>query len=319
MNTNNNLSPPVGPCRHALMESLRAGRTLVSDGAWGTFLQQKGLATGECPEAWNLTHPDAVREIGQSYVAAGSDLIETNSFGGTVFKLEHFGLADRVSEINETAARLSREAAGPDRWVIGSIGPTGKMLVMGDVTEEELYEAFRTQAIALEKGGADAACIETMSDLDEARAAIRATRDHTRLTVICTFTFDPIGDNEYRSMMGVSPAEAAAACAEAGADIIGTNCGNGLKNMAGIVAQMREAAPDLPILVHANAGLPELRNGETVYPESPDDMRRLLPSILRAGANIVGGCCGTTPAHIAALKKALPDASGEKETERITY
>ena len=285
--------------------AVKSGRILVSDGAWGTFLQQKGLQAGECPESWNLTHPDAVREIARSYIDAGSDLIETNSFGGSSFKLQYFGLSDRVSEINEAAAALSKEAAGDRHWVIGSVGPTGKMLVMGDVTEEELYDAFKTQVIALEKGGADAICIETMSDIDEALAAIRATKENTRAEIICTFTFDKIAENEYRSMMGVSPAEAAIACADAGADILGTNCGNGLKNMVNVVAQMREVAPDMPILVHANAGLPELKNGETVYPETPEQMRELVPQIIRAGANIIGGCCGTSPAHITAIKEAV--------------
>ena len=176
---------------------------------------------------------------------------------------------------------------------------------MGDVTEEELHEAFKTQAVALEKGGADAACIETMIDVDEALIAIRAAKENTMLEIICTFTFDPVGNNEYRTMMGVSPAEVAIACTNAGADVIGTNCGNGMEHMINIVAQMKEAVPDALILVHANAGLPEIRNNESVYPETPEQMAALIPQILDAGANIIGGCCGTTPAHIAKIKEKV--------------
>jgi 5-methyltetrahydrofolate--homocysteine methyltransferase len=291
--------------KNRIAAAVRSGRVLISDGAWGTFLQKKGLKPGECPELWCLTHPNEVEDIAKSYVEVGSDMVETNSFGGTRFKLEHYGLADKVQEINEAAARLSRRAAGADRWVIASMGPTGKMLMMGDVTEEDLYNAFKEQALALEKGGADAACIETMSDLDEACAAIKAVKENTQLEVIATFTFNQTGQGEFRTMMGVSPADAAQKAAAAGADVIGANCGNGLERMVRIVEELRAAAPSAPILVHANAGLPQNVNGVDIFPETPSQMGELVGKVAAAGANIVGGCCGTTPEHIRAMKKAL--------------
>jgi len=288
-----------------IVEAVESGRILVSDGAWGTFLQKKGLQPGECPEAWCLERPEDVREIAADYAVAGADMVETNSFGGTLFKLEHYGLSDKAAEINEAAARLSREAAGPDKWVIGSIGPTGKILMMGDVTEEELYEAFKEQAVALEKGGADAACVETMSALDEAALAVKAAKENTSLEVICTFTFEQTVNGDYRTMMGVAPTDMVSAMLDAGADIIGTNCGNGMERMVDIVGEIRLAAPDVPILVHAYAGASVNVDGEDTFPETPDDLKKRVPSLVEAGANIIGGCCGTTPEHIKAIKEAV--------------
>ena len=290
-----------------IMDAVLSGKVLISDGAWGTYLQKMGLEPGECPELWSVERFDDVKCIATSYIEAGSDMVETNSFGANRFKLEHYGLSDRVAEINEQAARASREAAGDDRWVIASMGPTGKMLVIGEVTEEELYEAFRDQAVALEKGGADAVCIETMSDIGEAVQAIRAAKENTELEVICTFTFEKTKQGTYRTMMGVSPEEATRAAIEAGVDIAGTNCGNGMERMVKVVQEIREAFPNIPILVHANAGLPENIDGVDVFPETPEEMAGWIGGILDAGANIVGGCCGTTPGHIRAMKQAAAD------------
>ena len=288
-----------------LTQLISEGKTLVSDGAWGTFLQAKGLQAGECPELWNIDHPEAVLDIAQGYIDAGADTIETNSFGGNSFKLEGFGLTDRVYEINRKAAEISRQAAGDDKYVLGSIGPTGKMLIMGDVTEDELYEAFKEQAVALYEGGADALVIETMTAMDEAEIAVRAARENTPCEVICTMTFDHLATGEYRTMMGVSPTEMVEALKTAGAHIIGANCSNGIEGMIKITEEIRSVDNHIPVLIHANAGLPILQGTCTVFPESPDMMAAYAPQLAKAGANIIGGCCGTTPQHIQRLVEVL--------------
>jgi len=280
-------------------------RVLVSDGAWGTFLHLKGLKPGECPELWNVTHREAVLDIARSYVEAGADMIETNSFGGSRFKLANYGVADQVTELNRMAAEISREAAGDKVLVLGSIGPTGKMLIMEEVTPEELYEAFKEQAMALEAGGADAIVVETMTDLDEAVLAVRAARENTRLEVICTMTFDKLVTAEYRTMMGISPSDMVQPLLEAGASVVGTNCGNGIAGMIPVVEEIRKNNPEIPILVHANAGIPYYRDGRTVFPEGPEEMASHVKALIKAGANIIGGCCGTTPEHITLIKRAI--------------
>jgi len=288
-----------------IIKEIKKGRVLVSDGAWGTFLQKKGLKPGECPEEWNISRPDDVFEIAQSYVNAGADMIETNSFGGSYFKLKNYGFENRVFEINKAAAEISRKAAGSDRFVLGSIGPTGKLLMMEEVTEDELYNAFKEQSMALEAGGADVIVIETMTDLEEARIAVKAAKENTRCEVICTMTFDKIIGGEYRTMMGISPTEMTETLVEAGAEVIGANCGNGIADMIGIVKEIRRANATIPILIHANAGMPHYHDGETTFPESPNDMAARVKEIVAAGANIIGGCCGTTPDHICEVRHVV--------------
>ena len=287
------------------LEAIAKGRVLLSDGAWGTELQRRGLGPGECPERWCLDRPDEVAAIARAYAEAGADLVETNSFGGNRLKLEHYGLAGRCVEINQTAARLSRAGAGPDRRVAGSIGPTGRMLLMEDTTEEELFDVFGQQAAALEQGGADAILIETMSATDEAAIAVRAARAQTSRSVICTFTFARTVQGDYRTMMGAAPEEAAAAALEAGAQVVGANCGAGIRDMIEIIRRLRAAHPGVPLMAQANAGLPRDVGGVTVFPETPAETAAQIPSLVAAGANIVGGCCGTTPDHIRAIRAAL--------------
>jgi len=288
-----------------ITEKLRSGKILISDGALGTQLQAKGLQPGECPELWNLTHRKEVKDIGTAYILAGSDIITTNSFGGSRIKLVQYGLADNTEELNRVAAEIYREAAGPDKHVAGSIGPTGKMLLMGDVTEDELFDAFSEQAAALEKGGADIIIIETMSAADEATIAVRAARANTKCTVIVTMTFSGDGNGAFHTMMGVSPEEMVASMKDAGAQIVGSNCGNGIREMVGVLQSIRNADQAIPVIIQANAGMPELEDGITVFRETPEIMSSFVPALVKGGANIIGGCCGTTPSHIMAISKAL--------------
>ncbi|RKX93457.1 MAG: methionine synthase [Spirochaetes bacterium] len=262
---------------------------------------------GECPELWNAEHPEKVLEIARSYINAGSNLIETNTFGGNRYKLEYYGLGDQIFELNKTGAEISRKAAGDDNWVMASIGPTGKMTVMGDVTEKDFYRVFKEQSVALAAGGADAIIVETMSAIDEAVAAVKAAKENTALEVICTFTFEPTVQGEYRTMMGVSPAEASIAAVNAGADIVGANCGKGYEGMTQIIEEIKSVLPEIPVIIQANAGLPELIDGVSVFPATPEEMAGENNLWIKAGVNIIGGCCGTTDRHIHAIRKALEE------------
>lgn len=281
-----------------ILERIYSGEKLVSDGAWGTFLHKKGLKAGECPEEWNISHPDDIIDIGNAYIKAGSDMIETNSFGASCFKLRHYQLEHRTSEINEAAARLSRLAAGQEKYVLGSIGPTGEILMMGKVSSADLYKAFREQSVALEKGGADAIIVETMSDLEEAVLAVKAAKENTACIILCTMTFGKTVDGSYKTMMGISPAEIPGPLKNAGADIIGSNCGNGTEGMIDILRELRKTDLEIPIIIQGNAGMPKYLKGITVFNETPEETAQFIPQLIKYGANIIGGCCGTTPEHI---------------------
>jgi 5-methyltetrahydrofolate--homocysteine methyltransferase len=289
----------------SLLKALDTGRVLVSDGAWGTLLQQQGLQPGECPELWNITHRPEVLSVARGYIDAGADIILTNSFGGSPIKLAHYDLQERTAELNEAAAAISREAAGSDRFVLGSIGPTGVILMMGEVSEETLYDGFKIQAAAMARGGVDGFCIETMSALDEACCAIRAVKDTTAGEIVCTFTFEKTVDGAFKTMMGVSPSEMVPVLKAAGASVIGANCGNGFDGMIDIVREIRSVDATIPVLVHANAGRPVVKEGVTLFPETPEIMAAKVDRLIDAGANIIGGCCGTTPDHIRAIAQVI--------------
>ncbi|MFA5814023.1 MAG: homocysteine S-methyltransferase family protein [Bacteroidales bacterium] len=281
-----------------LSERLKKGEIIISDGALGTMLQAAGLEPGVCPETWNIDFPERIEAIARAYAEAGSEAVETNTFGANRFKLSHYGLQDKVVEFNRKAVEITRRAIGPDRIVLGSVGPTGILLMMGEVSEDEMFEAFREQVVALAEAGADAICIETMTALDEATLAIIAAKEHTNLEVICTMTFDKTIQGDFRTMMGVSPEEMTLAFKAAGADIIGTNCGNGMENMIPIVEEIRRTDPEIPILVHANAGKPHYHDGKNIFDETPEITASYVPNLIKAGATCIGGCCGTTPEHI---------------------
>ncbi len=288
-----------------LIEILSSGKILMCDGAMGTSLQNLGLTTDECPEQWNISQPDKVRSVSEGFIAAGSDIVETNTFGGTVYKLERYGLGDKVEEVNVAAAQLARQAAGDEHFVFGSVGPTGQFLApLGTEPEEKMYEAFREQVMGLAKGGVDAICIETMTALEEAAVALRAAKENTSLPVVVTFSFDKTTRGDYRTMMGVSPEQLAVQMSQAGADIVGSNCGNGIDDMVEISRQIHENT-DKFVMIQANAGIPVLEDGKTVFKATPEEMASHVGELIKNGVNIIGGCCGTTPEHIRAMKQAL--------------
>jgi len=277
-----------------------ANGVLISDGAWGTQLQARGLPAGTIPDTWNLTHPEQVEAVASAYVEAGSQVILTNSFRANAIAM-HASSAVDLDAINHAAVIISKRAAGTRALVFASIGPAGKMLLSGEVSAEELAVAFSAQAQSLAHAGADALLIETMSDPEEARLAVRAAKV-TRLPVIASFAFDS-GKNKDRTMMGATPEVVAAAMAEAGADGIGANCGVGV-DFAVPICQRLHAACDLPIWIKPNAGLPVMEGAAIHYATTAEYFASYFAALRDAGASFVGGCCGSTPDFVRALVAA---------------
>lgn len=294
----------LNPGATALLQRLERGDLLISDGATGTFLQQHGLEPGGCPEEFNASRPEVVREMTRQYFEAGSDMALTNSFGGSVFMQKKYGYDERVAEFNRLAAEHARSQAPYGCFVVGSVGPSGEFLEpLGPVSEMEMYGAFAEQVKALEEGGADAVVVETMTAIEEAALAVRAARENTSLVVMATMVFDK-GPRGFFTMMGVTPEQAVHAMTDAGAHVVGSNCGNGIDNMVEIARRMR-AETDGFLLIHSNAGIPAMRDGQIIYPESPEYMAERFRELADIGVNIVGGCCGTGPDHIRALAAAV--------------
>jgi len=292
-----------------LLTRLAEKKLLVSDGAWGTMLQAKGMKPGECPEEWNVSHPEEVQSVAKAYAEAGSDLILTNTFGGSRYKLKKSKREDQVEAFNKAGAKNSLDAV-PYGIVAASVGPTGEFVEpYGDRTEDELEAAFAEQIKAVFAAGVKVVCIETMTAIEEAVCAIKASKKlDPSADVICTMTFDPTPKG-YKTMMGVSCERAAEELTEAGADVVGSNCGNGIEQMIEITRIFRTHT-DRPILIHANAGVPKLDGDKTVFRQTPEHMAGLVEKLVEAGASIIGGCCGTTPQHITEMKKAIDRLRG---------
>jgi 5-methyltetrahydrofolate--homocysteine methyltransferase len=298
--------PADGPENRRWRELLAEGGTILADGAMGTMLFAAGLQFGDPPEVWNVAHPDVVRRIQRGYLDAGSRIVMTNTFGGNRLRLALHGLQDRVDELNRTAAILLRaevDAAGGRALVAGDIGPTGEIMApLGTLEPAEAEDVFAEQAAALIAGGVDLIWIETMSHLSEIEAAIGGVRRVSPgIPIVATMTFDTRG----HTMMGVSPEAAVTALAAAGADAIGGNCGNGPDELLPVIEKMHAVAPDVVLVAKSNAGMPELVDLRAVYRASPESMAEAGLGFRAAGARIIGACCGSTPAHLAAMAEAL--------------
>jgi len=289
----------------AIYEALEKG-ILISDGAMGTMLQSKGLTDGGAPELWNVENPEAVESVLDEYATAGANLITTNTFGGTRGRLQMHGLEDRLFELNKAGAEIARKVADrhPGCFVMGDVGPSGELMEpMGTMTPDQAKDLFAEQIKALVAGGVDAILIETMSDLSEVEAAVNAVKEVApNLPIIATFSFD----TNLRTMMGVKPAMAVKTLAAQGVRIIGANCGRGVDEMRVIAKELTEARPDgVYIITQSNAGLPKLVGGDFIYDGTPEEMAKYAQDMKELGVNVIGSCCGSTPAHTSAMKAAI--------------
>jgi methionine synthase I (cobalamin-dependent) len=282
-----------------LFDAILSGRPLLADGATGTMLQGMGLPIGEAPERWTLEKPEAIRKLAQLYVGAGSDIIYTNTFGASRVHLARLGLDKQVAEVNAAAVKLAREAN--PKFVIGSIGPTGEMLEpYGDFSPDAAKESFIEQAQALVTAGVDGLVCETFTDLTEALMAVQAATE-TKLPVLASMAFDANG----RTMMGVSPEDAVTQLTQAGACVVGTNCSVGPDAMEQVIRTMKAANPQARLLAKPNAGMPKVVDGQAIYDVSPATLAAFAAKMKELGVAVIGGCCGTTPEHLKAMREVL--------------
>jgi methionine synthase I (cobalamin-dependent) len=287
---------------HQALRHILSSAPVICDGGWGTELQEAGLGPGECPDSWNLFHPDQVKRLAGRYVEAGSTVILTNTFRANRVALRSCGLADQVTIINRAGVILSRAAAQQQATVFASMGPTGKLLMSGDITEEDVRSAFVEQAQIVASAGAAAIVLETFSDIAEMTIAISAARE-TGLPVVASMAYDS-GKEHDRTMMGTTPEDAARALEQAGADVIGANCGTGIEAYVPICSRLRRATT-LPLWIKPNAGLPEMQGDRVVYRQTAVEFARHAVALRDAGASFIGGCCGTTPEFIRELRTAF--------------
>ncbi len=278
---------------------------LICDGAMGTMLIEKGVPEGECPNYWGIKNYKVLRSIHDEYINSGADMVTTNTFGANWIKLKKYGLEKKLDEINRTAVEVARESAAGKAYVLGEIGPTGEYLApIGSITPSEMFHVFADQVKNLEESGVDAIILNTFSDIGELKVAIKAVKKNSKLPLIASMTFQRLEIKGFRTTSGATIAQFVSEGLLAGSDIVGANCSVIGSDMADIVSEIR-ALEQVYIIAAPNAGMPRLDNGKTLYDESLDSFAKNIPKIIDAGANIIGGCCGTTPEHIRRIKQVI--------------